>query len=128
MADTDWVQTGLTAAVALATGTAGLLAGIWRWGRRDANRENSVKADYGSKIDKLREELRSAMAAASLVRGETADEFRDTFAALRQKINDVELETERRFVDKDDFKNFVKEYREDTRDIKSAIANLTRNQ
>lgn len=128
MADTDWVQTGLAAAVALATGATGLAAGIWRWGRRDAKRESNVKADYGSKIDALREELRVAMSAASHNRSDVADEFRDTFAALRQKINDVELDTERRFVDKDSFAAFLKEYREDTRDIKHAIACIPRTQ
>lgn len=55
----------------------------------------------------LKEEFRTDIAAAEK---ETADRlqaivsgFRDTFAALREKINLVELNTEREFISKDTF-------------------------
>lgn len=52
---------------------------------------------------------------------QTTGDFGETLKGLRQKINDVELDTERRFVAKDDFNDFREEYREDMRDLKKKI-------
>ena len=50
--------------------------------------------------------------------------FDETLKGLRQKINDVELDTEKYFLRKNEFDDFRKEYREDTRDIKAMIRGL----
>lgn len=49
--------------------------------------------------------------------------FDETFKGLRQKINDVELDVERRFLSKDDFNDFREEIRQDFREVKSLIRN-----
>lgn len=57
-------------------------------------------------------------------------QFRDTFTALRQKINDVELGTEKHFVSKQGFESFLSEYREDRKerrdDMKTVMQKLNR--
>lgn len=45
---------------------------------------------------------------------------------MRQKINDVELNSERRFLPKDDFGAFREEYREDMKRIFEKLDNLPR--
>jgi GTPase SAR1 family protein len=127
VADTDWMQLGFNAASAVASAAAGVVVGAWRWGRRTAHREHAVKADYDGKIDALREEMRSAMSTAARSRSEIADEFRDTFQALRQKINSVELEAERRFLLKEDFNDFREEYRENTNRIFDKLDDISRS-
>lgn len=58
---------------------------------------------------------------------EARESFDETLRALRQKINDVELDTEKRFLPKGEFNDFREEYREDMRDLKNLIAqNQTR--
>lgn len=47
--------------------------------------------------------------------------FDETLKGLRQKINDVELAAERRFLLKDDFDKFHQEYRDNTREIMQLI-------
>ena len=54
------------------------------------------------------------------------ESFDETLKGLRQKINDVELNSERSFVAKGDFDDFRKEYREDMRDLKSSIAAISK--
>lgn len=128
MADTDWANLALTGAVSLVSGIGGLVVGAWRWGRREAQREQHLKEDYNLKIGDLREEMRHSVIGATTLREAVVSEFRDTFAALRQRINDVELTTEREFVRNEEFKEFREEYREDTREIKRLISSITRPQ
>ena len=52
---------------------------------------------------------------------EGVHDFDETLKGLRQKINDVELDTERRFLQKGEFDDFRKEYREDIREMKSLL-------
>jgi hypothetical protein len=66
----------------------------------------SAEQRLGEKIDAA--EQRSETKIEGLV-----DQFHDSFAALRQKINDVELDTAKNFVAKSDFEDFRHEYRDD---------------
>lgn len=52
---------------------------------------------------------------------EARQSFDETLKGLRQKINDVELDAERRFLLKNDFNDFREEYREDIRDLKALV-------
>ncbi len=52
--------------------------------------------------------------------------FDETLKGLRQKINDVELDTVKYYVAKGDFDDFRLEYREDMRDLKNSIAQIQR--
>lgn len=133
MADWDWVKTVTQAAAPLLTGIAGLFIGTWKAGRQsgkhEAEIEAKIKADVAketdSKIEGLKVEMRIAVADALDGNETFIKSVGDTFSALRQKINDVELESERRFLPKDDFNNFLKEYREDMRDLKDMIGKVT---
>lgn len=53
-------------------------------------------------------------------------QFKESFEGIRRQHDDHKLDVERRFMLKDDFKDFRDEYREDMRDIKTAIANISR--
>lgn len=106
MADTDWARIAIEAAGWAASSMAGLVVGAWRGGRRSAIHDQKVKEDYDSKITAA--ERRGEVKVQTEIAA-----FRDTVIALRQKINDVELATERGFVAKPDFDDFRKEYRED---------------
>jgi len=53
---------------------------------------------------------------------------RTKFSAIRQKINDVEINAERSFVSKRDFDEWRSEYREDMRDLKQSIASIAGKQ
>jgi hypothetical protein len=133
MADWDWMKVAVQGGVSLLSAGAGLLLGVWRAGKKsgkeDAEKEAKLKADIAretdAKIEGFKLEMRTAVADA-LDNNETfIKSVGDTFSALRQKINDVELESERRFLPKDDFNNFLKEYREDMRDLKDMIGKVT---
>jgi hypothetical protein len=86
--------------------------------------ETEIRSDMDAQIDNLQRDVarleRSGNDRSDLI----MREFGETVAAVRQKINDVELNSERAFVAKGDFDDFRKEYREDMRDLKSSIANL----
>lgn len=123
MADWDWVKTALQAIVPLVTGTAGLFLGTWQAGKKsgkqEAEIEAKIKADIKAEFDKqlegMRNEMRTAVAEASDNRDLFTQQFQDTFAALRQQINNVELAVERRFLPQPSFDKFLDEYRDDRR-------------
>ena len=103
---------GFSAAVGAA---GGLVAGVWKV----AHIEQDLRKDFSQDIAEAAHEL-------SLQISKVTDQFDETLRGLRQKINDVELNTERSFVSKPDFDDFRKEYREDMRDLKSSIADISR--
>ncbi len=117
MADINWTQVVASAGAATLTGIGGLLLGIWRWGRSSAEQEHAIEDDYDAKIDALREMIRTDMAtfekAATDRNDELAGQFREAFAGLRRQIDMHELHVEQRFLPRDDFRDFRKEYRED---------------
>lgn len=122
-ADWDWVKTAAQIIAPLVTGIAGLFLGTHqagkKKGREDAEGEARIRADINKetddKIERLKVEMRTAVADA-LDNNETfIQSVGDTFTALRQKINDVEKDGLIRFLPRDDFTNFLKEYRENQR-------------
>jgi hypothetical protein len=123
--DWDWVKVALQGSFSLLSGAAGLFIGIWhagkKSGKQEADLENKIRQDTDDRLKKAIEKMEATIAVAMDDRHGLVDEFRDTFASLRQKINDVELESERRFLPRDDFTNFLKEYRADMRDLKAMI-------
>lgn len=115
MVNLEWVHV-IIGAVSAAVGAAGgLIAGVWRV----AHIEQDIRKDFSQDIAEATHELTTKM-------GNIAEQFDETLKGLRQKINDVELDAQRRFVDKDDFKEFRDEYRDDMRDVKSMIAAIPR--
>ena len=122
----------IKAGISLISGFGGLFLGVWKWGRSSAQAEHAVRHDYEVKIAALREEMRTAM--ASHVKSNDAandllvDQFKESFDGIRRQIDEHRFYTERDFLKKEDFRDFREEYREDMRDIKTAIANIARSQ
>lgn len=106
----DWLHavTGLIGAFFGAA--AGLITGVWRVARI----EPAIRSDFEKGVDAAEKRVESKMDA-------TAQHFDETLKGLRQKINDVELSAERRFLLKDDFNDFREEYRQDMRDLKNRL-------
>ena len=109
----DWAHawSAFGGAIAGAVSTVGAM--LFRAGAK----EPTMRLDFQKIITAAEERVESKIDAAER-RGEDKVEtivaqFHDTFASLRQKINDVELQTERGFVAKNDFDEFRTEYRED---------------
>ena len=127
MADADWLKIAVQSGAALLSGIAGLFIGVWqaghKRGKEDAAIEERLRQEISDEIGRLREELMKAIAAVADNRELLVGQFHDSFAAIRQKVKDVELDMERRFLEKGEFDDFRKEYREDMRDLKAMIAN-----
>lgn len=128
--DVDWSRVGIEAAGSLVSGLGGLLFGVWRLGRRSAQREHNIRADCDSQIGQLGSEMRTAMAAVEKSSEDRVDllvdQFKESFVGLRRQIDDDRLHTEQNFLRKDDFRDFREEYREDMRDLKRRIDSLPR--
>lgn len=109
----DWAHaiSGLGGAI------LGVLAGIAGHLYKAGGKEPTIRMDISSDITAAERRIEANMSAAEQ-RGESrietiVNQFHDTFQALRQKINDVELDAVRNFVSKGDFEDFRKEYRDD---------------
>lgn len=128
MAGGEWVDVSIKAGISLVSGLGGLLIGVWRWGRSSALAEQSV----ANQIAALREEVRNEMAThikkMDDSRETLVDQFKESFDGMRRQIDEHRYYTEKDFLKKEDFKDFREEYREDMRDIKTAIANIARQQ
>lgn len=118
-AEFDWSHVAVEAGIALFSGVGGALLTAWRWGRNGATAEQAVKDDYNGKIATLREELRKEMASHVQRSDEGNDllvsQFKESFDGIRRQHDEYKLDSERRFFLKDDFRDFLKEYREDQR-------------
>ncbi|MCK1275589.1 hypothetical protein IVB46_10135 [Bradyrhizobium sp. 61] len=119
MAEADWAKVAIDAAISLASGLGGLALGIWKWGRNSEKSKQAVKDDYNGKITALREETRVAMAKntenADARNSLLVEQFKETLEGLRRQMDESKLHTEQNFLRKEDFREFLKEYREDTR-------------
>lgn len=110
----EWVHLIIGLASAIFGGGAGLAAGVWKVARI----EGQIKEEFKAYIDETKTGIEERVEAL-------VGQFQDTFAALRQKINDVELHTERLFVSKAGFDEFRKEYREDMASLMRKIDHIT---
>lgn len=111
----EWAHIIIASLSALAGGVSGLVAGVWRIARF----EGRLTASFQKSINDCERRFEDKVEHIT-------GTFDETLKGLRQKINDVELETERGFVAKGDFDDFRKEYREDMRDLKSSIAGISK--
>lgn len=132
MADWDWVKNAAQAVAPLITGIAGLFLGTWqagkKQGKREADAETKLKADMAketdAKIEGFKAEMRTALAEALEANETFIKSVGDSFQALRQKINDVELKAAETYLEKEEFKDWREEYREDVRDLKDMIGKV----
>jgi len=110
MAGLEWAH-AIAAILGVLFGAAGgIFAGGWRLGRI----EGRLKLNFQEAITVSEKRIEDKVDEARV-------SFDETLKGLRQKINDVELNAERRFLPKDDFYDFRDEYREDMRDLKQLI-------
>lgn len=130
MADIEWGKVAVEAGASLVSGIFGAAVWIWRRGRGSAKSEQSVKDDYDGKIHALREEVRTDMASYAKTSDAGGDllvsQFKESFEGLRRQHDEHKLDVEKRFMLKDDFRDFRDEYREDMRDLKASIASISR--
>lgn len=106
MVELEWAHfiAGLVGALGGAAG--GIFAGGWRLGRVVEGLKLAFKKDIDDSKEEIEEKLEQARTG-----------FDETLKGLRQKINDVELDAERRFLQKDEFNDFRQEYRQDMQRI-----------
>lgn len=103
MVDLEWAHAVAALLGAVGGAAGGIFAGGWRLGRI----EGRITLAFKTSISDCEKEFEAKI--------DTIGKFYDeTFKGLRQKINDVELNTERNFMSKEGFEEFRKEYREDT--------------
>lgn len=130
MPDLDWGKVVFEAGTYVVSSVVGLGVGIWKWGRKSAADEQKIKDDYNAKIDDLREQMRASHAeyekAATARNDLLVEQFKESFEGIRRQIDTNQLETEKRFLPKDDFKDFREEYRQDMRRIFDKLDNLPR--
>ena len=109
----DWLHLIYVVIGGLVGGISGLFAGIWRMARF----EPELRRDITQEIAEATHDL------AEKIDNETGH-FDETLRGLRQKINEVELHIERKFVGKEDFNSFREEWREDMRELKKNIGTI----
>ena len=107
----EWIHIIIGGLSAFIGAAAGLVTGTWRI----AHIEQDLRKDFSQDIAEATHELGEQLK-------ELSSHFDETLRGLRQKINDVELDTVKRFVAKSDFDKFHAEYREDMRDLKRNIS------
>ena len=122
MTELEWGELAIKAAIALGGGASGALIGIWKWGRSSATAEQSVKDDYDGKIREVRKEMASHVQKAEDASDLLVAQFKESFDGIRRQHDELKLDIEKRFMLKDDFRDFREEYREDIRDLKALIA------
>lgn len=113
----EWAHVVIGGVSAVVGAAGGLITGVWRI----AHIEQDIRKDFSQDIAEAVQEL-------SMKISESGDQFDETLRALRQKINDVELNAVKYFLPRDDFDDFRKEYREDVRDLKNIIGAIPRLQ
>ncbi len=102
---------GLSAAAGALVGALGT---IGAWVFKAGGVGPKMQAEFKSKVDAAEKRIEDQMDAAT-------QHFDETLRGLREKINAVELNTERHFLLKEDFNGFREEYREDIRDLKAML-------
>src|SRR6185312_15804256 len=104
----EWIK----AIAPLVSGVVGILVGIWHAGKRSGKEEADQDARLNERID-------------TRVKEATAP-FDETLRGLRQKINDVELYSAKTYLEKDEFKDFREEYRDDVKRIFERLDSIPR--
>jgi hypothetical protein len=109
----DWSHVIYGAIGAFFGGISGLVAGVWRMARFEPKLRKDITQEIAEATHELAEKI-----------DDETNHFDETLRGLREKINEVELHIERKFVDKEDFNDFRREWREDMRELKTSIIAL----
>jgi cysteine sulfinate desulfinase/cysteine desulfurase-like protein len=106
----DWLHWILSAG-----GVLGFVGAALQWVFRAGGVAPKMQTDFKNAVDAAEKRIEDQMDAAT-------QHFDETLRGLREKINSVELNTERHFLPKEDFNAFREEYRQDIRDIKAMVS------
>lgn len=109
----DWLHLLYVVMAGVVGGISGLVAGIWRMARFEPELRREITQEIAETAHELEQKIDNEVG-----------NFGETLHALREKINEVELHIERKFVDKEDFNDFRKEWREDMRELKESIGKI----
>lgn len=110
MAGLEWAH----AVAAIAGAVIGAVSAIFMGGVRFGRMESRLKLHFQTAIAGCEKQIEAKVE-------EARKSFDETLKGLRQKINDVELDAEKRFLQKEEFNDFRQEYREDMRELKQLV-------
>lgn len=115
MAGLEWAHAVAAILGAMFGAVGSIFTGGWRLGRIESRLKLHFQQAINESEKRIEDKVDSATGA-----------FDETLKGLRQKINDVELDTERRFLLKGDFNDFREEYRENTNRIFDKLDQISR--
>ena len=122
----EWIHIALIVAGWMVGAAVGVVTGTWKLASTVAKIEKEIRRDFSDREARLYEKIAGAIADREEKLNALASQFDETLRGLRQKINDVELNTTRYFVAKGEFDDFRAEYREDMRDLKQSLSEISR--
>src|SRR5262245_23292685 len=117
MADWEWIHAALgVGGFAMGVGSTVFACGRWV-GRAEERLKSEFKTALTESEKRIEEKVDEARTA-----------FDETLRGLRQKVNDVEKDVVAKYLPREEFTDFRKEYREDMREIKASIAVIAQRQ
>lgn len=122
----DWVHAVIASASSVIGAAAGLMAGTWRMARIEPVLRLEIQRDIASMENDMRDEIGAGERRIAARILESANLFDETLRALRQKINDVEMEMVRGYVSIPNFEVLRREHREDMQRILDRLDDLPR--
>lgn len=120
----DWAH-AVTATIGAAVGAATSIftAGL-RKGRSEGRSEEQVKSHVEQSISAAEKRLEMKVDEARRAFDETLRGLREQINKVDKRMSDSELDAERRFLPREDFTDFVKEYREDRKEQRDDMKRL----
>ena len=123
----EWVHIALIVAGWMVGAAVGIITGTWKFAATVAKIDRDIRKEFTERESRLYEKIAGAIADREAKLSDLAFQFDETLKALRQKINDVELNTTKYFVSKGEVDDFRAEYREDMRDLKKGLNTISTN-
>lgn len=109
----DWWHGVIGLFGGLVGAASGFVAGVWRLARIEPNMKAEFEVNMNAAEQRVEKKIEEAEQRCETKVDGLAVQYHEAFSGIRQKINDVELNTERRFLSAD----FRQEHREDMKRI-----------
>jgi hypothetical protein len=113
MAVGEWVEIAIRSGIALAGGVAGAFLGVWKWGHSSATAKQAIKNQITASREEVRKEMAAHVQKIEDGHDELISHFEESFNGIRRQHDEHKLDVEKRFMLKDDFRDFREEYRQD---------------